>query len=118
MSRDYNLRLEDILEAIRKVQDFTNAFNDVHDLARDQMAMDAVLFNLQIIGEAVKRIPDSVREEHPEIEWRKISGLRDKLIHHYHGVDHEIIWQVVTEKLPELKQQIIQILSGWQPEHE
>lgn len=70
------------------------------------MIQDAVVRNLEIIGEAVKRLPDAIRKQHSDVEWRKIAGLRDILVHAYFGVDVEIIWDVIQHKLPEFKDQI------------
>ncbi|HEC86588.1 MAG TPA: DUF86 domain-containing protein, partial [Thermoplasmatales archaeon] len=64
---------------------------------------DGVIRNLEIIGEAVKNLPDDIKKDYPEVEWRKIAGLRDILIHAYFGVDLEVIWDIVKNKVPELK---------------
>ena len=110
MPRDYRLYLDDILEACRKVEGYLQGvFRDQFD--GDSMRIDAVLHNLHIIGEAVKGIPDEIREEHPEIEWRKIAGLRDIVAHHYFGIDLDIIWDVTQNKLPELFRSISEIVG-------
>ncbi len=78
------------------------------------MAQDAVIRNFEVIGEAVKRIPDSLKQEHPDIPWRRISGLRDVLIHQYMSVDLEAVWAIVKEELPEFRQTVAGILAGLQ----
>ena len=77
----------------------------------DDKTVDAVVRNLEIIGEAVKMIPESIRLAHPNIEWKKIAGLRDILAHQYFGVDIEIIWDILENKLPALEEEINEILS-------
>lgn len=72
----------------------------------DEKTQDAIIRNLEIVGKACKKIPNNVREKYPDIEWRKISGIRDILIHEYLGIDKEIIWDVVKNKLPLFKTQI------------
>jgi len=74
--------------------------------AQDTMRIDAVVRNLEIIGEAAKMIPESIRVEYPNIEWRKIAGLRDILAHHYFEVDLDIVWDLVQNKLPELERDL------------
>ena len=69
--------------------------------------------NLEIIGEAVKKISLSIRKEYPRIEWKKISGLRDILVHEYFGVDVEIVWDIVKNKLPDLKKKVILLLANF-----
>ncbi|MCG9128866.1 DUF86 domain-containing protein [Candidatus Poribacteria bacterium] len=80
------------------------------DFERDQMRVDAVIRNPQIVGEAVKKLPDSIKEEYPNIAWQEIAGLRNRVTHVYFDVDIDIIWDVVQIELPMLKTQIQQIL--------
>ena len=110
MSRTYDIYLQDIVEAINHIESY------VQDTTRfqfetDRMRFDAVVRNLEVIGEAVKRVPDSIRENYPSVAWRKIAGLRDRLIHAYFDIDIEIIWDIVQSELPILKSQIQQIVS-------
>lgn len=77
----------------------------------DAMRFDAVIRNLEVIGEAVKQVPEFVREEYPSVEWRKIAGLRDVLIHKYFHINIEIVWDVVQSHIPRLKLEIQQIIK-------
>ncbi len=76
----------------------------------------AFLRSLEVIGEAVKNLSEGLREDHPEVEWRKIAGLRDRLIHHYFEVDWQIVWDVVTGRLPSLGEKLITIVDGMPPD--
>lgn len=78
---------------------------------KDDKTIDAVVRNLEIVGEAAKRVPDEIRATQPEVDWSKIAGLRDLLIHQYFGIDIEIIWDIVTGKAPALLKQIEQMLA-------
>lgn len=108
MSRDYKVYLDDISQAILKIRRYTRRRTYPRFL-RDTLLQDAVARNLEIIGEAVKQVPEDVRKHHPEVEWKRIAGLRDILAHEYFGVDPTILWDVVRNKLPELSRQIAKL---------
>jgi len=111
MLRDYKSYLGEILEAIDKIYRYTeNLTWKASD--QDEKTFDAVLRNLEIIGEAVKHVPDHIRLEYPDVEWRKIAGLRDILIHEYFGIDIVIIQDILENKIPELRQHILKILDA------
>ena len=110
MQRTYKAYLEDIIAAIGKINEYAKGLS-FEDLARDSKTLDAVIRNLEIIGEAAKKIPDKVRDKYPAIEWKKICGLRDILIHEYFGIDVVIIWDVIQSKLPVLEAQATAMLK-------
>ena len=111
MSRDWWMYLEDILECCEKIQRFTVGMTQA-DFQQDDRTYDAVVRNLEIIGEATKHIPDDVRQMMPDIEWRKVAGLRDMLAHVYFGIDDNILWDVVENKTPELQRAVAAFLSS------
>lgn len=110
MQRDYKAYINDITEAIHRIELYV-ADLDIDEFSDSSLYQDAVVRNLEIIGEAIKHIPDALRKKYPNVEWKKIAGLRDILAHSYFGIDIEIVWDVVQNKIPELKEQINLILS-------
>lgn len=102
MPKDHRLFLDDILEAIAKIRDYT-AELDYAAFTKDAKTQDAVVRNLEIIGEAAGRLPDSVLAESPETEWRKIVGMRNILVHEYFGVSIPVIWDIIKNKLDALE---------------
>jgi uncharacterized protein with HEPN domain len=110
MPRDSRVYLEDILEATRKIASYTAHLSKAAFL-EDEKTFDAVVRNLEVIGEAVKKLPEDLRAEHAAVEWKKIAGLRDILIHEYFGLDAEIVWDIVQTKVPVLDREIRAMLA-------
>jgi uncharacterized protein with HEPN domain len=109
VSRDVVIYLEDMAEAVRRVLAYTRGM-DRAALFADLRTIDAVVRNLEVLGEAAKHVPDEIRVRYREIEWKKISGLRDVLAHEYFAVDDDIVWDVVMNKLPALLPRIEECL--------
>jgi len=110
MQRDYRTYFEDILMAIGKIERYTENLG-YEEFKNDELKVDGVVRNLEIIGEAVKKIPAEIRMKYPDVEWNKIAGIRDILIHAYFTVDLEILWGIIEEKLPSFKKRVIQIMG-------
>jgi uncharacterized protein with HEPN domain len=108
MTKDPRVYLAHILECIQKIERFTQEGRS--RFFQDALVQDAVLRNLEVIGEAAKRLDDTYRATHPQIPWRALAGLRDVLIHQYESVDPERVWAIVEGELPGLREAIAVLL--------
>lgn len=108
--RDHSIFLKDILDSADKILRYVSG-KSYGEFIEDEMLIDAVVRNLEIIGEASKNIPANMRRKYGEVEWKKIAGLRDILIHKYSAIDYEILWDIIENKIPELRNEICSILE-------
>ena len=108
--RPPDLLLQDIWDAIAKVERYTAGLTQ-QAFFEDDKSTDAVVRNLEVIGEAANRLPQEFKAEHSEVEWSKIVGLRHRIVHDYFGIDLEIIWQILQHDLPVFKSDLARIRS-------
>jgi uncharacterized protein with HEPN domain len=111
-ARSPALYLSEILASMEKIERYVAGISYEEFILREQL-IDAVERNVEKIGEAAAAIPDDVRTRHPEVPWKTLVGLRNKVIHHYFAVDHEVIWQIVTKNIPATKGKIAEILREY-----
>lgn len=109
MKRDARVYIEDILEAITKIEEYMKGLKNDEEFYDNTQVQDAVLRRLEIIGEAVKNIPNEFRDQYPDIPWKQIAGMRDILIHEYFGVNLRRALKVIKEDMLDLKTKIFKI---------
>ncbi len=108
--RDYRLYLKDILAALESVEAFVERMG-FEEFRADDKTASAVVRKFEIVGEATKNIPEEIRQRYPKIPWKEMAGMRDRLIHLYFGVDYQLVWTTIKERLPRVKQEIQKILK-------
>jgi uncharacterized protein with HEPN domain len=99
--RDTFLLLDDMLQAAQKIKRYTSDL-DIESFISDDKTMDAVVRNFEIIGEAANRIDPGFQDKYPEIEWKRIRGFRNRIVHEYFGIDYEIVWEIIESYLNEM----------------
>jgi uncharacterized protein with HEPN domain len=109
--RDYRLYLKDILDAMTSIEVFVEGMSR-EELEADDKTASAVVRKLEIIGEAAKQVPDDMREGNPLVPWNEMAGMRDRLIHAYFGVDYELVWTAIKNRIPQVKPLIADILAA------
>ena len=110
MKRNYSVYIKDILQAISNVREFTKGMT-FNQFKKDQKTISACIRELEIIGEATKQIPSAIRKKYPEVPWKDMAGMRDKLIHFYFGVDLGIVWKTVSERINKLEPSLKKVLN-------
>jgi len=108
--RDWKLFIEDMLESIDKIENYVSGMN-FDDFKLDHKTIDATVRNFEIIGEAARNIPQSVKNQYSLIPWRDVIDFRNRIAHEYFNISLEIIWEIIEKELPELKTQLIHILN-------
>jgi uncharacterized protein with HEPN domain len=109
--RDDRQRLLDVLEAIQRIERHTTQGRAAFE--RDELVQTWVVHHLQIIGEALSRLTPELRAAHPEVPWAQVVGMRNILVHHYFGIDADLVWSTVEREVPALKQAITTIVGAF-----
>jgi uncharacterized protein with HEPN domain len=109
VDKRWQLRIEHILEAIDKIQRYTTGLTE-DTFASQSMAVDAVIRNFQVVGEAVRHVPDEVQARYPEVPWSLMQGMRHILVHDYYAVKLDIVWRTIQQSLPPLLEPLRNIL--------
>ena len=103
--RNPDLLVEDIIESGRKILSYTNGMT-FEDFVNDGKTVDAVIRNFEIIGEAANRLPEEFKDQHPAIDWHRIRGFRNRIVHDYVGIDYSIVWQIKSSFLPDVLEKL------------
>lgn len=112
-NKDYADYIQDILNSIDEIGEFIEDMK-YEDFLKDKKTINAVVRSIEVIGEAVKNLSQTIKAQYQNIPWKKMSGMRDKLIHEYFGIDLEIIWKTVKEELPLIKPLILEIFKEFE----
>lgn len=110
MKRDFRLFVKDIISAMDAIEKFVSGMT-IDEIEKDDKTSSAVIRKFEIIGEAAKHIPDALRSRHPEIPWKRMSGMRDRLVHAYFGIDYKLVWDAIKIEIPNLKPKLLKILA-------
>jgi len=114
-NREYGDYVEDILDSMNAIEEFVKGM-DFEDFKKDRKTVFAVVRGIEIIGEATKNIPESIRDRYPDIPWKDMAGMRDKVIHEYFGVDLGVVWETATRHIPEIMSLIQKVLKDMENE--
>ncbi len=105
MKKEPLIFIQHILENINNIENFSEGLSE-NEFIGDKLRQNAIIKSIETIGEAVKNIPDSLKKKYVDVPWKEIVGTRDKMIHHYFGIDLEVVWDIVKKDIPKLKKQI------------
>jgi uncharacterized protein with HEPN domain len=112
--RDSGLYLKDILSALEAIEAFVEDM-DFDSFRDDDKTTSAVIRKFEVIGEASKNVPDRIKKQYPSIPWKDMAGMRDRLIHFYFGVDYELVWKTIKNRIPAIKPLLSKILEDIEP---
>ncbi len=115
MKGDYILFLKDIISAIDSIEKFVEGMS-FDDFLSDDKTSSAVIRKFEVIGEATKHIPDRLSYRHQDVPWKRMAGMRDRLIHGYFGIDFKLLWDTIKIEIPQLKTKLQEILKGMKNE--
>ncbi|PIR17898.1 MAG: hypothetical protein COV46_02235 [Deltaproteobacteria bacterium CG11_big_fil_rev_8_21_14_0_20_49_13] len=111
MKKEYGDYIQDILDSINDAVSFTSGMT-FDSFSNDKKTANAVIRSIEVMGEAAKNVPETLRKKYPTVPWKQMAGMRDKLIHEYSGVDLETVWKTATEDLPSIKPIILNVLEN------
>jgi uncharacterized protein with HEPN domain len=111
LKRDIKLFVKDIITAMDAIEFFVRGMT-IRELEKDDRTSSAVIRKFEIIGEATKHIPDALRSKHSEIPWSRMSGMRDRLVHAYFGIDYKLVWDAIKTEIPNLKPKLERFLAN------
>ncbi len=108
MKKDFYIFIEHILDSIEKIEEFTRNVSQ-SEFNRNIQLQDAIVRRIEIIGEAARNLPKNFTRKYPDIPWKEIIGTRDKIIHHYFGINLDIIWDIIKRNIPDLKRKLKEV---------